>query len=162
MKLLYIAIMFAIFMALNYLRGDMTGAIIFFVVTIITIILVTFYSFVYPDRWKMPLFIIDGNDLIVEYIGRDMTERWLIERWEKVKWRNKIHIRIDADRKSKLRYLKEINHQRYELIFDGIKPKSIYIDLDRLSRNDRNILRNFIFSNYGDKLISNKISTTDR
>jgi hypothetical protein len=145
------AFMPAVFTVSEYLRGNMTSAFTFFIITMIAIILVLFYCFVCPDRWRSPLFIIDGNDLIVKCIGVNEMER-----------RNfKTHVRINADRKNKLKYLNKINKQRYELIFRGIKPASIDIYLHNLSENDGNVLRTFIFNNYGDKLISNKINPAD-
>jgi hypothetical protein len=138
-----------------YINGENVAAFVSFIIIFIGIILGIINYFLWPDRWRTPLFITDGNDLFVRPIGVNEMER---ERWKPYT----TYIKIDADRKSKLKYLNEINKQRYELIFRGIKPTSIDIYVHNLSENDSNTLRSFILSNYGDKLISNKINPADR
>lgn len=154
-SILLIVIPFAGFAVFNFFIGENSYAFVFFVITIFSIIIGLINYFLWPDSWRGPLFIIEGNDLLVKRIGVNEME---MERWKEYK----PYIKIDEDRRNKLKYLNEINKQRYELIFRGIKPSSIDLYLHNLSENDRNIMREFIFRNYGDKLISNKSNNSDR
>jgi hypothetical protein len=115
----------------DYLRNGMTTRAQFLLfVAIASLLLFILYYFLYPDKWRKPLFIIEGNDLIVT------------------------PFRINADKKSKIISIRENNKLTYEIVFSNSIP--ISFDLRRISKKDRLIVQSFIYNNYGDKIISNK------
>ena len=130
-QLFHAVIISFVLFAGNYLRNGMTTRVqVLLVVTLALLLLSILYYFLYPDKWRKPLFIIEGNDLIIS------------------------PFKIDADKKRKIISVKEIDKLNYEIIFIDSIPLSF--SLKRISKKDRLIVQSFIYSNYGDKLISNK------
>ena len=93
----------------DYLRNGMTTRAQFLlVVAIASLLLFILYFFLYPDKWRKPLFIIEGNDLIVT------------------------PFRINADKKSKIISIKENKGLTYEIVFSNSIP--LLINLRRIGK----------------------------